>query len=275
MIILTTLDEKLRSIGLSLEWDFRKRFPGAKRDDGWSALGKFQQEVDDRAQMFEELGNMLLIPPALSDKTLLDFGCGLAPSANALAPHMQLTVGLDASSAHCVSAAECVDYLQLKNVAVLNGSLLAFPEYETIPFKASSFDMVISHHGFWRKDIPRLLPDLAGLLKRQGYLYLIYPRFWFATCDLTDGEQELRDHMEQRASNWAWVSLESMQQLTETCGLSLAYHGSLLSLPMQQSTCIIFVSSGIIRNKAEFMELIGDFDRRWLISQEIMVLQRR
>lgn len=272
---MTNLKSNLRSIGIDPDLEFRRQHPGARRTDGWSALGVYQQGVTDRQRLFEELGSMGLIPEDLHSKTLLDFGCGLAPSAIAMAPRMQLTVGLDASFAHCVSAVECVEHLQLSNVAVLHGSLLPFPEFPTVPFRAAGFDMVISHHGFWRKDFARLLPDLSGLLKEHGYLYLVYPRFWFSTSGLNEDEVALRAYMEERVSNWSWVSLQSIEQLAEMCGLELAYHGSLHSLPAEQTTGIIFVSSGIVNDRAGFTELIGDFSRRWLISQEIMVLKRR
>lgn len=273
--MIDTLGSKLQAIGLSVAEEFRCKHPHAKRSDGWSALRSFRPEVTERKRLFGELAALGYFPSELQGKNVLDFGCGLAPSAIALSPKVELTVALDASFAHCVSATECIQHLGLPNVAVFHGSLPSFPEFPVVPFSSGSFDLIVAYHGFWRRDLPRLLPSLAELLRRDGYAYLVYPHFWFADSGLTADELELRQLMETRVEDWAAVSVESAGELARRYGLSLAYRGQLQSLAMQESTGVVCVSSGIVPDRDGYARLFGDFSRRWSLRQEIMILQCR
>lgn len=269
----TQLTHLLRKRGIDPDLEFSRLHPHARRADGWSALDVYKDEVRQRKDFFDELGRLRMMPAQDEQHiSMLDFGSGLASNCIALAECICLAVALDASYDHCVSAVECIRAEGLGNVGVFQGSLLPSPRHATIPLRARSFDMIVSYHGCWRRDIPLLLPDWCGLLKPGGCIYLVYPRFWFEDSSLTADEAELGSAV-QHSCGWPEVDLPLIRTLAGLAGTKEVYHGTLQSLAPVNATGIIYLSTGIVSSREEFASLIGDFDRRWRVRQRLMVLQ--
>lgn len=268
------LAQLLQEHGIDPKLEFSHLHPRARRADGWSAADVYADEVGQREELFEELGRLQLFPPQdEQDISLLDFGSGLASNCIALAERIRLAAALDGSYDHCVSATECIRAEGLENVAVFHGSLLPSPRYATIPLQARTFDMIVVHHGCWRTDIPLLLPDWAGLLKPGGCIYLIYPRFWFDDSSLNTDEAQLRSAMGEHSSHGPGVILPLIRTVAGLAGTKEIYHDTPGSLPPMEATGIIYLSTGIVGSREEFASLVGDFNRRWIVRQNLLVLQ--
>lgn len=265
---------KLATIGLPTTMEFRIEHPNAVREDGWSVKYMYQAEVEGRKKFFQELSERGLIQDP-SGKTMMDLGCGTATSAVALYSSLELAVAVDASFEHCVSAVECAELAKATNVAVFQGSLLACPNYRTLPFVRQSFDLVVSFNALGRKDMLLTIPDLAGLLRPGGELCFTYPKFWLTKEGLGPDEAELRQYMESRVDGWEMVSRNSIQNLAKVAGFDWIYQGELSSLPAIDATGIIFVSTGIVDDLQGFVDLVGDFSSRWQIHLETLILRRR
>lgn len=269
-----TLAQLLQEHGIDPGIEFSHLNPRAHRADGWSALDVYRDEVRRRKRFFDELECLALLPSRNEHNTsLLDFGSGLASNCIALSGRIRLAVALDGSYDHCVSATECIRAEGLNNVAVFHGSLLPSPRYATIPLCARTFDMITVYHGCWRTDIPLLLPDWAGLLKPGGRIHLVYPRFWFEDSSLTDDEAELRSAMHERSYQGHGVDLPLVRTMAGLAGMKEIYHDTPQTLPPMEATGIIYLSTGIVGSREEFASLVGDFSRRWLVTQKLLVLQ--
>ncbi len=267
-----TLAQLLQEHGIDPEIEFSRLYPLAHRADGWSASDVYRDEVRRRTRFLDELGRLSLLPSLNEHNTsVLDFGSGLASSCIALSDRVRLAVALDGSYDHCVSATECIGAENLDNVAVYHGSLLPSPRHVTIPMKARTFDMIVVYHGCWRTDIPLLLPDWAGLLKPGGRIYVVYPRFWFEDSSLTDDEAHLVGAMQERSCDG--VDLPLVRTMAGLAGMKEIYHDTPQTLSPMKATGIIYLSTGIVGSREEFASVVGDFDRRWIVRQKLLVLQ--
>lgn len=272
---MSRLDKKLEQIGLSIDLDFRRQHPHAVREDRWSALDSYKDEVKTRKKIFIELQKKGFLATDLSNHKILDFGAGIATTTMAIAQQVDLAVALEPTFDHCVSAVECIEHENIANIAILQGSVLSCSSFDTIPFSANSFDSILSYHGFWRKDFLKLLPDWSGLIKPGGYIYLIYPRFWLTDEGLNRDELELLRYLKNHSRNWHYTDAQFVSQMADICGLEISYQGKLDSVTNENMTGIIFVSTGIISNKQEFLDLVGDFSLRWECANELLVLRKQ
>jgi SAM-dependent methyltransferase len=131
----------------------------------WSKFNEFDDE--DIRQIGHDYFDLLRLPD-LSDKDVLDVGCGTGRWANFLSPYVRSIEAIDPSDAVFVA----VDLLgKCKNVRVTRASV------DRMPFQTSSFDLVYSlgvlHH---LPDTKLAISKCTEMLKPGGQLllYLYY-----------------------------------------------------------------------------------------------------
>lgn len=267
------LAQRLRHVGLNPLAEFSVANAGAARSDGWSARDVYAREVSSRRSFMSGLAADGLVPWPPGSGNMMDFGCGLAPGAIALSPEFDLCVAVDGSFEHCVSAVESVSLAGVTNVAVYQGSMMCCPEYGAIDFLPDTFDLILCHHGCHRKDLSRPIFDWARILRDGGRLVLVHPRFWFDQSAPAKDDATLANYMTERAADYL-VSRQSLNEIAHSAALRVKHWGGVVSLPPFDMTGIVFLSSGIVKDRDDYAELIGDFGRMWLLSQDVLVAQK-
>jgi SAM-dependent methyltransferase len=220
------LHEKLLAIGLDPQVEASVALAGQTRDDGWQAAATGRREVSARRTMFADLRARGLFPTSIVDAAILDVGAGIGPTGMALADEARLVVGIDLFRAHCLSAVECVVDQGWDNVAMYQGSFLAADRTPTVPFRARTFDLIISHHGLSRADILPVLADIRAALVPGGLAYLFLPKWWLGDDEPGSAGAALRSVAMDKHPDWPGLTVASLLERAAELGLETAHAGS-------------------------------------------------
>lgn len=220
------LHERLRAIGLDPQDEASVALAGQTRDDGWSAVETGRREVSARRTMFADLRARGLFPASVAGAAVLDVGAGIGPTGMALADEARLVVGIDLFRAHCLSAVECVSDQSLGNVAIYQGSFLAADRTPTVPFRARTFDLIISHHGLSRADILPVLADMRAALVPGGLAYLFLPKWWLGDDEPGSTGAALRSVAMDMHPDWPALTVASLLERADELGLETLHIGS-------------------------------------------------
>lgn len=144
----------------------------------------------------------------LTDKIVLDFGCGVGRLSKALASRCRHVYGIDISSSHIELA-----NMHTKNTANTTFTLISCPE-DIIPFKAVGVDVVVTlivlQHN--RPNImKKYITELLGIVKVGGVavLHIPYfiPNYW---AEPTPGLMEMH-----------YITKEEVNIIAQMCGCKI------------------------------------------------------
>lgn len=250
---MTALESLFIDLGIDPEMEISKLYAGEACPEDNSLIDKFQRDVNIRKEFIELLMEKGFLQKDLSNFNALEIGGGVCSTGAAFADKCSAVISLELEKVHCLYAKKCKEHFRIKNLGIFHGSITDVEDNTVYTIMDNSMDLAISHMGMFRYTVIDTLEKISTILKQNGKLICVYPRFWTDSDGLNDIDNELLNRATAKNSNWENFKKEFEDKLMEL-GFKIEHNGILEGYSVIPIGGDVILGSNIASSRKEYSE---------------------
>lgn len=196
-----TFEKTLQILGIDSKLEISNLLNNDNYPEYYNPINDFEKSVKNRSELIKLLKRKNFLEQDNSNFNVLEIGGGICSTGAAFAEEYNSVISFELEKIHCLYAKRCKEHFDIENLGVLYGSISKIEESQLFKINDNSVDLVISHMGMFKDTILSTLTTISKLLKSDGKLILIYPRFWTNSNNLNEVDIRLLERTYEKTSD--------------------------------------------------------------------------